>query len=68
MLVGRHYAPNPSQCHARLLFPDLAGRKWKLQDQLSSVSYEWNGDDLAERGMYLDMAPWQAAVFELVIR
>ena len=52
----------------RPVFPDLAGRKWKLQDQLSSASYEWNGDDLAERGMYLDMAPWQAAVFELVLR
>ena len=52
----------------RPVFPDLAGRKWKLQDQLSSASYEWNGDDLAERGMYLDMAPWQAAVFDLVIQ
>jgi hypothetical protein len=25
----------------RPVFPDLAGRKWKLQDQLSSASYEW---------------------------
>ena len=61
-----NYAPNQSQCHVRLPFPDLVGRKWKLQDQLSSASFEWNGDDLAERGMYLDMAPWQAAVFELI--
>jgi hypothetical protein len=55
-----------SQCHVRLPFPDLAGKKWKLQDQLSSASYEWNGDDLAERGLCLDMAPWQASVFDLV--
>ena len=66
LVVAVNYAFNQSQCHVRLPFPDLAGKKWKLQDQLSSASYEWNGDDLAERGLCLDMAPWQASVFDLV--
>jgi hypothetical protein len=35
-------------------------KKWRLQDQLSPASYEWNGDDLQGWGLYLDMAPWQA--------
>jgi len=66
LLVAVNYAPNQSQCHVRLPFADLAGKKWQLQDQLHQASYEWSGDDLRGRGLYLDMAPWQAAVFALV--
>ena len=66
LLVAVNYAPNQSQCHVRLPFADLAGKKWQLQDQLHQASYEWNGDDLQGKGLYLDMAPWQAAVFALV--
>ena len=65
LVVTVNYAPNQSQCHVRIPFADLAGKKWKLQDQLSRASYEWNGDDLFGRGLYLDMAPWQSAVYLL---
>lgn len=66
LVVAVNYAPNQSQCHIRLPLADLAGKKWKLQDQLSPASYEWNGDDLQGRGLFVDLAPWQAAVFALV--
>jgi hypothetical protein len=65
LVVAVNYAANQSQCHVRLPFTDLGGKKWKLQDQLSPASYEWSGDDLQGRGLYLDMAPWQACVFAL---
>lgn len=65
LVVAVNYAPNQSQCHVRLPFPELAGRKWQLQDQLRPASYEWNGDDLQGRGLYLDLAPWQACVFRI---
>jgi glycosidase len=63
--VAVNYAPNQSQCHVRLPFANLAGKKWRLQDQLSGASYDWNGNDLVGRGLFLDMAPWQACVFSL---
>lgn len=66
LVVAVNYAPNQSQSHVRLPFANLAGKKWQLQDQLSAASYEWSGDDLRGRGLYLDMAPWEAAVFVLV--
>jgi hypothetical protein len=66
VLVAVNYAPNQSQCHVRLPFADLAGKNWRLQDQLSTATYEWNGDDLQGRGLFLDMAPWQCSVFSLV--
>lgn len=68
LVVAVNYASNQSQCHVRLPFANLAGTKWQLQDQLSTASYQWNGDDLQGRGLYLDMAPWQSIVFSLVKR
>lgn len=65
LVVAVNYAANQSQCHVRLPFADLAGKKWQLQDQLRPVSYNWNGDDLQRKGLYLDLTPWQASVFTL---
>jgi len=66
LVVAVNYAPHPSQCHVRLPFPRLAGKSWRLQDQLSPAGYQWNGDDLQGSGLFLDMAPWQAAVYILI--
>jgi len=68
LVVAVNYAPNQSQCHVRLPFADIAGKKWLLQDQLSPATYEWNGDDLQRDGLFLDMAPWQTSVFSLAKR
>ncbi|MEI8381441.1 MAG: alpha-amylase family glycosyl hydrolase [Planctomycetota bacterium] len=65
IVVAVNYASHQSQCHVRLPFAELAGKKWQLQDQLSSASYEWNGDDLLGRGLFLDLTPSQACVFLL---
>jgi glycosidase len=67
-VVAVNYAPNQSQCHVRLPFADLGGKQWQIEDQLDAAGYDWNGNDLAARGLYLDMAPWQAAVYRLVER
>jgi hypothetical protein len=63
LVVAVNYAGNQSQCHARLPFPDLGGKKWRLQNQLHEGEYDWHGDDLLSRGLYLVLAPWQACVF-----
>lgn len=64
-LVAINYAPNQSQCYVRLPLPDLTGKTWRLQDHLSSDAFDRDGKDLQQRGLYLDMQPWQAAVFAL---
>src|SRR5262249_45502280 len=65
LVVAVNYAPNQSQCQVRLPFADLGGKKWRLEDQLAHAAYDWKGDDLQGRGLFLDMAPWQASVFSL---
>jgi hypothetical protein len=65
LLVVVNYAPNQSQCHVRIPFRDLRDQQWRLADLLSEVHYDWNGNDLEARGLYVDMAPWQAQVFSI---
>jgi hypothetical protein len=68
LIVAVNYAANQSQCHVREPFADLGGKRWRLSDQLRCADYDWNGDDLATGGLFLDMAPWQACVFSLTQR
>jgi hypothetical protein len=65
LVVAVNYAPHQSQCYVRLPFGDLGGNQWQLEDRLSGARYERCGDDLAARGLYLDVANWQAHVFTL---
>ncbi len=65
LLVAVNYAPNQSQCYVRLPLADLAGSRWRLQDQLSSAVYDRDGNDLQSQGLFLDMSPWQTAVYSL---
>jgi hypothetical protein len=65
LIVAVNYAPNQSQCHVRMPFGDLAGKKWRIEDQLDAAGYDWSGDDLQSRGLFLGMAPWKACVFAL---
>lgn len=64
-VVAVNFAPHASQCHVRLPFGDLAGARWQLQDQFRDTTYDWNGDDLVGRGLYLDEPSWRARVFKL---
>jgi hypothetical protein len=66
LLVVINYAGHQSQCYVRLSWPQVGDRQWRLQDRLSSAAYERDGKDLAARGLYVDMSPWQAYAFSLV--
>jgi len=67
LLAAMNYAPNQSQCYARLPFLDLAGRTVRLKDFMSTACYERDGDDLLSRGLYLDVPAWGYHVFEVRI-
>ncbi len=64
VLVAVNHSPHQSQCYVRLPFTDLAGRKVRLTDRMGAAEYERDGDDLAARGLYLDVPAWGVHVFE----
>jgi glycosidase len=64
-IVAVNYAGNQSQCWVRIPFADLAGRRVQVADRMGSARYERDGDELASRGLYLDLAAWGYHVFEV---
>lgn len=62
-LIVVNYAPHQSQCYVALPFANLAGRVWRLEDRMSNITYDRDGDDLSSRGLYVDMGPWQFQMF-----
>jgi hypothetical protein len=64
-LIAVNYAGNQSQCYVRLPFSGLTGRTVRLKDLMGPASFDRDGNDLAARGLYLDLPPWGYHVFEL---
>jgi glycosidase len=63
VLVAVNYAPQQSQCYVHLTFPEIKNRTVQLKDTLGPDSFTREGNDLLERGLYLDMEPWSYHVF-----
>jgi glycosidase len=62
-LVVVNLAPHPAQAYLILTVPDLAERNWRMTDLLGAEEYQRYGDDLAQQGLYLDVAPYAAQLF-----
>jgi hypothetical protein len=65
LLVAVNFGPRPAQCYVDLAELDPAGREWTFQDLLSLAMYVRDGDDLAARGLYLDLPAWDYQVFDV---
>lgn len=63
ILVVVNYAPHRSQCYVKLPFPEIKDHSVKLNDLLSLASYDRDGNELLEHGLYLDLESWGLHVF-----
>lgn len=63
VLVTVNYSDHQSQCYVRVPIPDLAGHRVRLDDLLTSASYDRSGDELVARGLYLDVPAWGVHAF-----
>jgi hypothetical protein len=61
-----NYGSTQGQCYADLPLPGLRGRQFVLRDLLGPASYDRSGDELAGRGLYLDMPAWGYHLFDVV--
>ncbi|HYZ30645.1 MAG TPA: alpha-amylase family glycosyl hydrolase [Crenalkalicoccus sp.] len=63
-LVGvASFLPHQAQCLLRLPFAGLAGHDHELTDLLGPARYRRAGDELAGRGLYLDLPAFGAHLF-----
>jgi hypothetical protein len=67
MLIVVNYAPYTSQCYVGLPFPEIKNRSVRLDDSLSSACYIRDGNELLERGLYLDLESWAYHIFTLEV-
>jgi hypothetical protein len=69
LLAAVNYGPTQGQCYVRLPFADLPGRLLRLRDLMDPTTvYDRPGDELAGRGLYLDMPAWGYHLFEMTAR
>jgi hypothetical protein len=65
LLVAVNYAPHQSQCYVHPPFDHLTGRVLRLADLMGTASYDRDGNDIATRGLFLDLPPWGYHVFRV---
>ena len=64
-LVAVNFSNTPSQAVIRMPWEDLRGRTWRLSEQLSDETYDRSGDQMAESGIFVSLAPWKWHFFRL---
>ncbi|MCX8056456.1 MAG: alpha-amylase family glycosyl hydrolase [Ignavibacteria bacterium] len=65
-LVVINLSPYQSQCRVKVECYDLIGKKFLIKDRLSDEEYLRDGDEMFYRGLYLDLKPYQAQIFEFI--
>lgn len=66
-IIVVNFAPQHGQCYVRLDYPEFTGKQVLLQDLMSDVVYNRNGDELQQRGLYLDLPAWGYHVFKVIL-
>jgi hypothetical protein len=58
-LIVINFSDAPSQAMVRPPWEGLRGNSWRLSDPLSGETFERDGDDLAENGLFVSLKPWR---------
>jgi len=48
-----------------VLLDELRGKTWSLNDLLAGETYDRNGDEMRDTGLYVDLKPWQCHFYKL---
>ncbi|MFN7736225.1 MAG: alpha-amylase family glycosyl hydrolase [Pirellula sp.] len=69
-IVVTNWSAHASQCHISLSklqskIPGLEKGLWTLNDLFAGKEYEWHGEDLVAKGLFVDLVSWQTSVFRV---
>jgi hypothetical protein len=45
----------------------LAGKRWRLHDMIDGAAYDRSGNEMVERGLYIDLEPYEAHIFRFEV-
>ncbi|MFX1340218.1 MAG: alpha-amylase family glycosyl hydrolase [Promethearchaeota archaeon] len=64
-LIVVNFSPYPSQGHIRIDEIDYGISDWNFSDLLTQKTYTYNGQNLGKFGLYIDLLPWKAHIFDI---
>jgi hypothetical protein len=63
-VVVVNLSDGPAQARLWLPWDELKGNRWSLNDRISGVSFERDGDDIATSGLYIALDPWGSHILQ----
>jgi glycosidase len=64
-LIIVNLSDSSAQAHVQVPWEELRGKTWRLVDVLSGQTYERNGDEMRDPGLYVELKPWNCYFFRL---
>lgn len=64
-LIIVNLSDSAAQAHVQAPWDEIRGKTWRLVDALSGVTYDRNGDEMRDPGLYVDLGPWNCHFFRL---
>jgi hypothetical protein len=64
-LIVVNLSDSSAQGLVQVPWVDVEGKTWRLVDALSDAVYEREGDEMRNRGLYVDLGPWMSHFFSL---
>ena len=64
-LIIVNFSPNQIRARIRTKWNDMCGSIWELNDPVSKQSFERSGSEIAAKGLYVELGPWQFHFFEV---
>jgi hypothetical protein len=66
-LIVVNFGEASAQARVRVPWDELRATAWRLDDRLSGQTYDRDGTEMRDSGLYVDLAPWQCHVFQLAL-
>ena len=64
-LIVVNFGHAAAQARVQLPWDELRATAWRLDDRLSDATYDRDGNEMRDSGLYVDLAPWQCHVFQV---
>ena len=64
-LIIVNLSDSAAQAHVQVPWEELREKTWRLVDVLSGQTYERNGDEMRDPGLYVELKPWNCYFFRL---
>ncbi|MFX1524711.1 MAG: alpha-amylase family glycosyl hydrolase [Promethearchaeota archaeon] len=65
LLIIVNFSPNLSKAHIRIDNINFGYDKWKFIDLLNEKDYQYEGKNLVEFGLYVELAAWKGHIFNI---